>query len=107
MQPSRFYLVQCVRAAPRIEPRVPKRFTRIDIANSRDVGLVEQELFQRTPGSCEQFAEPGDSKPARKRIDPKAHKAGARIGRFPGMDAAEMAPIRKAQDSFVQFERNV
>jgi hypothetical protein len=86
---------------------MPQRLAGIDVANPCDVRLVQQEIFQGSPGPGEQFAQSRRGKLGRECIKPQRCKTGAIIRGFPRMDTAEMAPIRKPQYSLIQFEGDV
>jgi hypothetical protein len=86
---------------------MPQRLAGINVANPRDTGLVQQEVFQGAPRPGEQFAKSSHRKLARKGIKPQRCKPRALINGFPSMNAAEVTPIRKTQYSLFQFECDI
>jgi hypothetical protein len=51
-----------VRSTARVKPGMPQGLSGIDVADSRDSRLVEEELFQRAFRGGEEFGEPSWSK---------------------------------------------
>lgn len=68
MKAERFLRFQGVGTATGIEPRMPQRLARVDVADSRDAGLVEQELFQGPLGYGKQIAEGDRRELGRERV---------------------------------------
>src|SRR6267143_4652606 len=90
-----------------MEPGVPQRFAGIDIADSRNVRLVQQEIFQRALRTVKQFAESDWCETARERIDAQNGEPGAFCDGFPSVHSAEMAPVRKPENALLQFQRDI
>src|SRR5882762_2848965 len=93
--------------APRMEAGEPQRFAGVDVADSRDARLVQQEILQRALRTGKQFAESGRCKTARESIFAQPREPRTFFDRFPSVHSAEVAPVRKAENAFVQFESNV
>src|SRR6266478_8351764 len=90
-----------------MESCVPQRFARIDIPDSRDVGLVQEEIFQRAFRTGKQFAESDRCETAREGVNSQLSKPAAFCGGVPGVHAAEMAAVRKAENSLLQFQGDI
>src|SRR6266446_7109309 len=90
-----------------MESCVPQRFARIDIPDSRDVRLVQQEIFQRALRTVKQFAESDRRETARERVNAQLRKPGAFCGGVPSVHPAEMAPVCKPENSLLQFQGDI
>src|SRR5262250_2448734 len=97
MKFGRFFLADRIGAAARIDARVPHGFTRIDVADSGDAGLIEQEFFERASRSSQKRSETSRSELFRERIHAERLQSGTRFPRLEKMNTAEMAPICKAK----------
>jgi hypothetical protein len=63
--------------------------------------LIEEEFLERALRCGEQLREEPGPELGREWIDTEFAKRGTGFGRFPRIDAAEMAAISEAEDTFV------
>src|SRR5207253_826918 len=107
VQAARLPRYQRVGAAARVEASLPQRFARVDVADTSDPRLIQQEVLQRTLGRGEQCGKAVGGEIAREGVDAQGVEARAIINGFPEVKVAKMAAIGEAEDAFVQFEGNI
>ena len=90
-----------------MESCVPERFAGIDVSNSSDTGLVQQEIFQRSFRTGKQFAEAARCEIGRERINAQPCQPAAFCGRVPRVHTAKMALVRKPENSLLQFQGDI
>jgi hypothetical protein len=86
---------------------VPERLAGVDITETGDTRLIEEEIFQRAGRGGEQFSEMHGSEFARKSVSTERRESGALFGRVPCVDSAKVAAVGKAKDAVAQFECDI
>lgn len=99
--------VERIGPAPRIDASVPHGLARIDVANSGDARLVEQEFFDWTPGSGEEFGKARGSEFFGEGVDAESLQTRTLLARLEKVNPPEMAPIGKSEHATIEFERDV
>jgi hypothetical protein len=86
---------------------MPQRFAGVDIPDTGNACLIEQEILQRSGGSGEQLAEMRGTKCVRKSVGTQCFESRAFFDGVPSMNAAEMAAVRKAENALAEFECHI
>lgn len=107
MESRRFFFAERIGAAPRIEPGVPHRFAGVDVADSRDTRLVQQEFLERAARGSKKAGEVPRSEFFREGINTQGFETCTIFSGFEKMNAAEVTAIGKTEDAAVEFEGHV
>src|SRR5262249_15041084 len=96
-----FFFAEGIGAPAGIDARVPQGFAGVDIADSGDAGLIQQELLERAPRSRQHGCETSACEFLGERIHPERAQTRAIRVRFEIVDAPEMAAIGKTDNAAV------
>lgn len=69
MEPGDFVGPEAVGRASRMNPSLPEDLIRIDVANTGDEVLTEQQPFDRSPSPRQEFTPSGESESVLERLD--------------------------------------
>lgn len=86
---------------------MPQRFAGIDVADTGDTSLVEKEFLQWALGASQEAMEFLRGEIRRKGVDTEHFERWAGFAGRPEVQAAEMALVGEAEDSFGEFKGNV